>query len=113
MVTLLTRAFTEDEARAVAGWSYPAPLDLYNVDPDNWRLFLDRTTDGEGYYPALDDSGAVVAFCSASRRGRGSSGARIRSNVQASRRPSGGRPRRRRVEVQMCRNSSDALVGRP
>ena len=63
MVTLLTRAFTEDEARAVAGWSYPAPLDLYDVDPDNWRLFLDRTTDGEGYYPALDDSGAVVAFC--------------------------------------------------
>ena len=61
--TLLTRAFTEDEARGVASWSYPAPFDVYNVDPENWRLFLDRTREGEGYYPAVGDNGAVVAFC--------------------------------------------------
>ena len=63
MLILLTRPFTEDEARAVAGWSYPAPFDMYDVGPDNWRLFLQRTPDGEGYYPALDRRGSLVAFC--------------------------------------------------
>ncbi|MDP9461965.1 MAG: hypothetical protein M3Q22_17480 [Actinomycetota bacterium] len=63
MLTLLTRPFLKDEARAAASWSYPAPFDVYNVDPGNWHLFLRRTPDGEGYYPAVDEDGAVVAFC--------------------------------------------------
>jgi len=61
--TLLIRPFTEDEARSVAAWTYPAPYDLYDVDPDDTDLFTHRDADGSGYYPALDDTGAVVAFC--------------------------------------------------
>jgi len=61
--TLLTRPFTEDEARSVAAWTYPAPFDLYDVDPDDTDLFVHRDADGNGYYPALDDDDRVVAFC--------------------------------------------------
>ncbi|MEZ0493117.1 N-acetyltransferase family protein [Kineococcus sp. TBRC 1896] len=63
MPTLLTRAMTGEEARTVAAWSYPAPFDLYDVDPDDTALFTDRDDAGHGYYPALDQHGAVVAFC--------------------------------------------------
>ena len=61
--TLLTRALTEDEARSVAAWSYPAPFDLYDVESHDTDLFVHRDADGSGYYPAVDDNGAVVAFC--------------------------------------------------
>ena len=61
--TLLTRPMTDEEARTVAAWSYPAPFDLYDVDPDNTALFTERDDAGHGYYPALDQHGAVVAFC--------------------------------------------------
>lgn len=54
---------TYEEARTVAAWSYPAPFDLYDVDPDNTALFTDRDAAGYGYYPALDQHRAVVAFC--------------------------------------------------
>jgi [ribosomal protein S18]-alanine N-acetyltransferase len=59
---LLRRAFSADEARAVSGWTYPPPYDVYDSDPAAVRLFLERTPDGEGYYPAVDDGGSVVAF---------------------------------------------------
>lgn len=60
MLTLLTRSFSAAEARAVAQWSYPPPFDVYNVDPDDPQLFLRRSPDGEGYYPAVDDSGVLA-----------------------------------------------------
>jgi ribosomal-protein-alanine N-acetyltransferase len=60
VVTLLGRPFTSEEAREVAGWAYPPPFDLYDArDPD---LFVARSDDGAGYYPAVDDDGRVVAF---------------------------------------------------
>lgn len=63
MVAVLSRRFTQTEAREVAGWNYPAPFDIYNVDPNDPQLFLMRTAAGEGYYPAVDDCGEIVAFC--------------------------------------------------
>jgi [ribosomal protein S18]-alanine N-acetyltransferase len=60
--TLLRRGFREDEARSVAGWSYPPPYSVYDPDPAAVRSFLERSPDGEGYYPAVDDAGAVVGF---------------------------------------------------
>ncbi|WP_328291573.1 GNAT family N-acetyltransferase [Kineococcus sp. NBC_00420] len=54
---------TDEEARSVAAWSYPPPFDLYDVDPDNTALFVDRDEAGHGYYPVLNQDGAVVAFC--------------------------------------------------
>jgi [ribosomal protein S18]-alanine N-acetyltransferase len=67
--TLLRRAFREEEARSLAGWAYPPPYDVYDSDPQAVRLFLDRTRDGEGYYPAVavddpdaDRRGSLVAF---------------------------------------------------
>ena len=60
MVRLLRRPLTEDEARDLAGWAYPAPFDVY--DSGDAGLFRQRTSDGEGYYPAVDDAGRLVAF---------------------------------------------------
>jgi [ribosomal protein S18]-alanine N-acetyltransferase len=66
---LLRRGIREDEARALAGWAYPPPYDVYDSDPSAVRHFLDRTPDGQGYYPAVDDDrpaeglqGSLVAF---------------------------------------------------
>jgi [ribosomal protein S18]-alanine N-acetyltransferase len=60
--SLSRRAFREDEAVEVAGWAYPPPYDVYDSDASVVGLLLARTTDGEGYYPAVDDEGSVVAF---------------------------------------------------
>jgi L-amino acid N-acyltransferase YncA len=62
VLTLLRRAFTADEARDVAAWAYPPPFDLYDGDPGNPGLFIARGPGGEGYYPAVDEVGRVVAF---------------------------------------------------
>ena len=62
MLTLLRRPFTAEEARDVAGWAYPPPHDLYDCDPGNTAPFTTRGPDGEGYYPAVDDDGRLVAF---------------------------------------------------
>jgi [ribosomal protein S18]-alanine N-acetyltransferase len=62
VLALLRRPFTPEEAREVAGWAYPPPFDLYDSDPGNAELFVDRDPDGSGYYPADDDDGRVVAF---------------------------------------------------
>jgi ribosomal-protein-alanine N-acetyltransferase len=60
VTALLRRPLTEAEARELASWAYPPPFDVYDSgDPE---LFLRRTPDGEGYYPALDDAGRLVAF---------------------------------------------------
>ena len=60
MIALLRRPFTAGEARDLASWTYPPPFDVY--DSRDAELFLRRTADGEGYYPALDDAGRLVAF---------------------------------------------------
>lgn len=70
VVTLLTRMFTESEAREAASWQYPPPFDFYNDDPDDSAHFLARTAHGEGYYPAVDERGAIVAFCVLGREAR-------------------------------------------
>jgi ribosomal-protein-alanine N-acetyltransferase len=62
VLTLLRRPFTPEEARELAGWAYPPPFDLYDSDPADPGLFLARADDGEGYYPAVDDDGHLVAF---------------------------------------------------
>jgi ribosomal-protein-alanine N-acetyltransferase len=59
---LLRRPFSVDEAREVGRWAYPPPFDLYDSDPRDHGLFLERAPDGEGYYPAVDNGGRVVAF---------------------------------------------------
>lgn len=59
---MLDRAFSEVEARAVAGWSYEPPFDLYDQDSDHPEVFLARGPAGEGYYPAIDRYGELVAF---------------------------------------------------
>ena len=58
--TLLRRTLTRDEAGDLAGWTYPPPFDVY--DSGDAELFLSRTADGEGYFPAVDDAGRLVAF---------------------------------------------------
>jgi [ribosomal protein S18]-alanine N-acetyltransferase len=62
VVTLLRRAFSEEEAGSVTSWCYPPPFDLYNLPPHGHELLLARSADGEGYYPALGQDGTVVAF---------------------------------------------------
>ena len=59
-VTLLRRPLTPEEAGDLAGWAYPPPFDVYDT-PDA-DLFLVRGDDGEGYYPAVDEEGRLVAF---------------------------------------------------
>lgn len=46
----------------MTAWSYPSPHDVYNLDASAASLFLDRSGDGQGYYPAVDTQGAVVGF---------------------------------------------------
>jgi len=46
----------------VTAWSYPSPHDVYNLDASAAALFLDRSSDGHGYYPAVDTEGALVGF---------------------------------------------------
>lgn len=46
----------------MAAWAYPPPYDLYDSDRGDPGLFVARGEDGAGYYPAVDDSGRVVAF---------------------------------------------------
>ena len=62
VLTLLRRPFTVEEAGQVAGWVYPPPFGLYDSDLGNPALFLARGAGGDGYYPALDDEGRLVAF---------------------------------------------------
>ena len=59
---LLSRTLTESEARDVAAWTYPSPLDLYDVEPANPDLFLRRSRAGDGYYPVVDDAATLIAF---------------------------------------------------
>lgn len=35
------RPVTEADARAIAGWRYPAPHDFYDLDPEGWWNLLD------------------------------------------------------------------------
>jgi len=46
----------------VTSWSYPCPHDVYNLDASAAALFLDRSSDDHGYYPAVDTEGALVGF---------------------------------------------------
>ena len=62
-VLLLRRPFTAEEAREVAAWRYPPPYDVYDTGPGGAAVLASRTPEGEGSYPAVDASGAVVAFC--------------------------------------------------
>jgi [ribosomal protein S18]-alanine N-acetyltransferase len=57
---LLRRALSGPEAAELATWRYPPPFDLY--DSGDAEGFLARGPDGDGYYPAVDDAGALVAF---------------------------------------------------
>ena len=54
----------EASARAIAGWSYAAPYELYNPDPDGVeqevRAFLDPQN---AYHTIIDDQDGLVAFC--------------------------------------------------
>jgi [ribosomal protein S18]-alanine N-acetyltransferase len=62
VLTLLRRPPTDEEAGELSTWAYPPPFDLYDADPGNPQLFLTRSPDGEGYYPAVDEDGRLVAF---------------------------------------------------
>jgi len=62
VVTLLDRPFAAEEAHEVTSWSYPSPHDVYNLDASAAALFLDRSSEGHGYYPAVDTEGALVGF---------------------------------------------------
>ena len=60
MIRLLGRHLIEDEAREITTWAYPPPFDVHDVsDP---AVLLTVGPDGEGYYPAVDDAGRLVAF---------------------------------------------------
>ena len=62
VVELLERAFTSDEARALASWAYEPPFDFYDLASDEAvDQFTTRDASGHGYYP-LHDGQAVVGF---------------------------------------------------
>lgn len=46
----------------MTAWFYPSPHDVYNLDASAAALFLDRSSGGQGYYPAVDTRGALVGF---------------------------------------------------
>lgn len=49
-------------AATVAGWRYPPPYDVYNLeDSAAVALFLSRR--GRDYYQVRDGAGALLAFC--------------------------------------------------
>ena len=70
MVNLLRRPLSAEEALDLAGWAYAPPHDVYDSDPGNPGLFLTRGPGGEGYYPAVDDDGRLVAFAVVGGEGR-------------------------------------------
>jgi len=48
-----------------AGWTYEAPFDIYDSDPGDVEMFLQRSDEGYGYY-AIVDAGSgqeLVGFC--------------------------------------------------
>jgi ribosomal-protein-alanine N-acetyltransferase len=57
---LLRRPVSGTEAAQAAGWHHPPPFDVY--DSADAGVLLRRGPDGEGYYPAVDDAGMLVAF---------------------------------------------------
>lgn len=62
-VALQGRTVTPGEAAALATWRYPPPWERYSHDPADPALFLVGGPRGEGYYPAVDPEGDVIAFC--------------------------------------------------
>lgn len=54
-MTLCIRPFTPEEARLAANWRYEPPFDIYNGDPDDAEMFLERTEEGYGYYAVVDE----------------------------------------------------------
>ena len=64
-------ALTEADARAMAGWSYSPPYDIYNGDPDevaeSVALFLDPAN---GYFAVRDRSSELAGFCCFGVEGR-------------------------------------------
>jgi ribosomal-protein-alanine N-acetyltransferase len=62
VLALLRRPLTPEECRDLASWAYPPPHDLYDSDRGSQELFLTRGPAGDGYYPAVDDAGRLVAF---------------------------------------------------
>jgi RimJ/RimL family protein N-acetyltransferase len=53
-VTFRVRPLTPEQGEAMAGWSYPGPWAVYDVDGP--------VDPGEGYWAVVDDDGAVVGF---------------------------------------------------
>lgn len=61
---LLDRAFTPDEAREVAAWSYDPPFDFYNLSGEDAVVLLTtRDEVGHGYYPVKFDEELVGFVC--------------------------------------------------
>lgn len=66
---LLDRAFTPDEAREVAAWSYDPPFDFYNLSGEDAVVLLTtRDEVGHGYYPVKFDEELVGLFALGQRR---------------------------------------------
>ncbi len=61
---LQDRPLTPDEARAIAGWSYEPPFDLYDLPgEDATDLLTARDPQGHGYYPVLSRREVVGFVC--------------------------------------------------
>jgi ribosomal-protein-alanine N-acetyltransferase len=59
------RPFTQEEAEAAAQWRYEDELAAYSGEPGDVALFLERPTDGSGYYAIVRAEGEdeLVGFC--------------------------------------------------
>ncbi len=53
---------SQDEAEAIAEWSYPEPYSFYNwsADVDDLHELLDPSLRGEAYWAVKDDAGELV-----------------------------------------------------
>jgi [ribosomal protein S18]-alanine N-acetyltransferase len=65
------REMTQDDAAAVAGWSYPPPYDFYDADADAGDLaeLLDPGRRAGRYLSAVDGEGELVGFAQLSPDG--------------------------------------------
>lgn len=59
----VVRPFTPKEAEAAARWRYEDDLTIYNGEPSDVALFLERPTDGTGYYVIAAGDGEMIGFC--------------------------------------------------
>jgi RimJ/RimL family protein N-acetyltransferase len=60
---LVFQPLRQAHARAILGWHYPAPYDVYDLDGGDDEAIHDLLTPEYAYHAILSPQGELVAFC--------------------------------------------------